>query len=323
MLDLTALLPYNFGARMWGVCGERTGSSGAAAAYGSHVRKPGCQDRIDRRAGRSPAPRSLSGGHAGGSGAGRGLLTFFEYGLRSWHVYLRGAGWPPGISSPGYLPRLHADRVSCVPRGWPGQFGSAYCDASGAGVGHHRGIDAGAQVLNLSVGLLNSSSRDEATLMEALDYARNRSVVVVTAAGNQGGVGGSVLVRHPVTIPVAACNLAGRPTGFSNLGHSIGRRGVSAPGEGVTSLGTNGEQRGWDGTSVAAAFVSATAALLCSEFPQARPQQVQTAIAQSADGRRRTIVPPLLDAWAAYRLMAGTVDRGLSDGKTDTRRPTR
>jgi hypothetical protein len=41
----------------------------------------------------------------------------------------------------------------------------------------------------------------------------------------------------------------------SNLGGSIGRRGLGAPGDGVTSLGTGGEPLTLGGTSVAAPFV--------------------------------------------------------------------
>ena len=61
---------------------------------------------------------------------------------------------------------------------------------------------------------------------------------MVAAAGNQGTVGSSVITRHPWVIPVIACDLQGRPTTESNLGSSIGRRGLAAPGENIASLGT-------------------------------------------------------------------------------------
>jgi hypothetical protein len=53
-------------------------------------------------------------------------------------------------------------------------------------------------------------------------------------------VGGTVVTRHPSVIAVAACDRCGRPLSESSLGNSIGRRGVSEPGEGITSLGTDG-----------------------------------------------------------------------------------
>jgi hypothetical protein len=79
----------------------------------------------------------------------------------------------------------------------------------------------------------------------------------VAAAGNQGMVGSSTITSHSWVIPVAACNGQGWPLRESNLGGSIGRRGLSAPGENVTSLGTNGKPRTFGGTSAAAPFVPA------------------------------------------------------------------
>src|SRR5262249_25532750 len=104
--------------------------------------------------------------------------------------------------------------------------------------------------------------------------------------------------------PVAACNARGRPLGESNLASSIGRRGLSAPGEGVISLGTNGKPQTFGGTSTAAPFVTGAIALLWSEFPGATAAQIKLAVTQYGRRRRNTIVPPLLDAWAAYRSLA-------------------
>ena len=50
---------------------------------------------------------------------------------------------------------------------------------------------------------------------------------MVAAAGNQGTLGSSAITRHPWVIPVVACDLRGRPMNESNLGSSIGRRGLT------------------------------------------------------------------------------------------------
>ena len=102
-------------------------------------------------------------------------------------------------------------------------------------------IDAGARVINLSLALAQPSTKGEQALEEALNQAVRRGVIVVAAAGNQGTLGSSAITRHPWVIPVVACDLRGRPMNESNLGSSIGRRGLSAPGDGVTSLGAEGQ----------------------------------------------------------------------------------
>lgn len=164
-------------------------------------------------------------------------------------------------------------------------------------------IKAGARVMNLSAALASPSAKGERKLEEALDQALRHGVIVVAAAGNQGTVGSSAISRHPWVIPVVACDLRGNPISYSNLGSSIGRRGLGAPGDGITSLGADGRPRTFGGTSAAAPFVTGAIALLYSAFPKATAAQIKLAVTQ-AFASRRTIVPPLLDAWAAYQTLA-------------------
>ncbi|MDR3622964.1 MAG: S8 family serine peptidase [Paludisphaera borealis] len=170
---------------------------------------------------------------------------------------------------------------------------------------------AGARVLNLSVGLARISSRRESALEAALDEAARRGVLVIVAAGNQGTVGSSALTRHPWVIPVVACDGQGRPTPESNLGSSIGRRGLSAPGDAVTSLGTTGPSMTTGGTSVAVPFVTGTIALLWSEFPDASAVAIKLALTRGGALRRSTVVPPLLDAGPAYESLRQTYQLAL------------
>jgi subtilisin family serine protease len=170
-------------------------------------------------------------------------------------------------------------------------------------------IEARARILNLSLALANSFAKGERALSEALDHARRRGVIVVAAAGNQGSVGGTIITRHPWVIPVAACDAQGRPTRESNLGHSLGLRGLSAPGEAIASLGVDGKPITLGGTSVAVPFVAGALALLWSEFPAASAAEVRAALTQAIAGRRTTVTPPLLNAWAAYGLMNSQATR--------------
>ncbi len=164
-------------------------------------------------------------------------------------------------------------------------------------------IKGGAWVMNLSVALAQPSPRGEHRLEEALDYAAKRGVIVVAASGNQGTIGSTAITRHPWVIPVVACNNQGIPLGLSNLGSSIGKRGLSAQGDEITSLGAEGKPLALGGTSVAAPFVTGAIALLWSAFPDASAVEIKLAITQSHARQRITVVPPLLDAWAAYQVM--------------------
>jgi subtilisin family serine protease len=58
-------------------------------------------------------------------------------------------------------------------------------------------VDAGARVLNLSVGLRRSFSKGDHLLKQALDHSVRRGVLVVAAAGNQGTIG---VPRWPGTL---------------------------------------------------------------------------------------------------------------------------
>ena len=164
-------------------------------------------------------------------------------------------------------------------------------------------INAGARVINLSVALQGPSPGAGGSLQQALDFALRRGVLVVAAAGNQGTVGGSIITRHPWVIPVIAYDLKGRPMNLSNLGASIGRSGLGAPGEAVTSLGV-ADPLTMGGTSAATPFVTGAAALIWSEFPAATAAEVRSAVRMAAAPRRTTIVPPLLSAWASYQTMS-------------------
>jgi len=170
-------------------------------------------------------------------------------------------------------------------------------------------VDAGARVINLSSALVRPSPKGESKLEEAFNHAAQRGVITVAAAGNQGTVGSSAITRHPWVIPVAACDTQGRPLRESNLGSSIGRRGLSAPGENVTSLGTNGKLQTFGGTSAAAPFVTGAIALLWSEFPGATAAEIKLAVTHAGMPRRGAIAPPILDAWAAYQEMASAHGR--------------
>jgi subtilisin family serine protease len=167
-------------------------------------------------------------------------------------------------------------------------------------------IEAGARVINLSLALMQSSAQAKLTLLEALDHAVRRGVLIIAAAGNQGTLGGTVITAHPWVIPVAACSLNGRPLDESNLGHSIGRHGLRAPGTQITSLGADGKPLTLGGTSAAAPFVTGAIALVWSQFPFATAAQIRSAFVHAQARARTNVTPPLLNASAAYQVLLAT-----------------
>jgi subtilisin family serine protease len=161
-------------------------------------------------------------------------------------------------------------------------------------------IEAGANLINLSLAITQPSSKMERELEQALDLSALRGVMVVAAAGNQGTVGSTTITRHPWVIPVVACDNEGVPLAQTNLSRAIAQGGLRAPGEGITSLGTTGKSYTSSGTSVATPIVSGAAALLWSLFPSTGAERIKYALCHSSMNRRRDILPPLLDTARAY-----------------------
>ncbi len=198
----------------------------------------------------------------------------------------------------------HTQANAETPSATPPELAEAILDA----------ITAGARIINLSLAVAHSSTRAEKQLEDVLNHAATSGILIAAAAGNQSQVGASVLSRHPWVLSVAGCDASGRPLAQSNLGGSIGRFGLLAPAQNITSLGPSGTPETFGGTSAATPFVSGTLALLWSEFPSASASSIKLAVA----GRhsRTSVVPPLLDAEAAYQSLASIYSRSTYSRRT-------
>jgi subtilisin family serine protease len=160
-------------------------------------------------------------------------------------------------------------------------------------------VDAGARIINLSLGLSTSSLTIYDTLQQAYDYALHKGVIIVIAAGNQGSIGNISLINHNWLVPVTACNEDGKLDPSSNFGSSIGNRGVMAPGINIKSTSPDGQFTIMSGTSFAAPFATGAMALLWSIFPNATPTEIIKSLTTSAI-KRRSIIPHLLNVEAAW-----------------------
>jgi subtilisin family serine protease len=164
-------------------------------------------------------------------------------------------------------------------------------------------VDAGARVINLSLGLSTSVLTVFNELEEACEYASRHGVILVSASGNQGRIGYLPLFHNRWVIPVAACDNNSRLSPESNFGASIGSRGLMAPGVNIASTFPDGKYDLMTGSSVAAPFVSGAIALLWSIFPNASSTEIKYSIMKGVLSGRRSIIPPLLNAEAAKRLL--------------------
>jgi subtilisin family serine protease len=146
--------------------------------------------------------------------------------------------------------------------------------------------DHGADVINLSLGGPNPSAAYRA----AIDYAVNvRNAVVIASAGNEYESGNPVEypAADPDAIAVAASNSTGERAPFSNTGAYVD---LAAPGTSILAPCPMGAEvcnasspyTRMSGTSMAAPFVAAAAALLRSARPEASAGQIRDWLALTA-----------------------------------------
>ena len=137
--------------------------------------------------------------------------------------------------------------------------------------------DNGADIINLSFG----STTRTAAVSSALQYARDEGVLVIAAAGNSRPAG------NPVTYPaadkdvlaVAATDAGGQIAGYSTQGTYVD---VAAPGNDIVSTTTGDAYATMYGTSMAAAQISAVAALVKSAEPAFGPDEIEAALEYAA-----------------------------------------
>jgi subtilisin family serine protease len=139
-------------------------------------------------------------------------------------------------------------------------------------------VDHGAKVINCSWGSPMQSEADTA----ALKYAADHDVTVVAAVGNAGTNDPKWPGADDSVIGVAATTDIDTWGSFSTWGDWVD---LAAPGEGILSTFPMAKGNGYRimrGTSMAAPFVTAAAALVRSQFPGWNRAQVRERLEQTA-----------------------------------------
>lgn len=162
--------------------------------------------------------------------------------------------------------------------------------------------DNGAKVINLSLG----GSSPSKTLEKAVNYAWNKGVVVVAAAGNSGNQSKSYPGAYTNAIAVASTNNRDQKSSFSSYG--VKWVDLAAPGEQIFSTFPNhpysiNKTLGYDfgsGTSMATPMVSATAGLVWATSYGTSAPSVRKRLEESAEKINGTGT-----YWSAGRLNAG------------------
>lgn len=134
--------------------------------------------------------------------------------------------------------------------------------------------DNGADIINLSFGTKYKSK----LIAEAINYAKNKGVFLVAAAGNDNENSDNFSPAGDGAFTVAAMSYNYKKAYFSDYGNSIK---VAAPGEKILSTVPGGYEA-WDGTSMAVPVVSGIAAMVKAEDPKLSPKQIEDILDSTA-----------------------------------------
>ncbi|MGB3102209.1 MAG: S8 family peptidase [Psychrobacillus psychrotolerans] len=172
-----------------------------------------------------------------------------------------------------------------------GDDGSGYSDDIAAAIRHaaDQAVSTGTKtVINMSLG----SSASNSLITSAVNYAYNKGVLIIAAAGNSGPSQGSIGYPGALVNAIAVAALENRQQNgtyriadFSSRGYSStdgdyviqqGDIEISAPGASIYSTWNNGGYNTISGTSMATPHVAGLAAKVWSQNPSWSHTQLRT-----------------------------------------------
>ncbi len=133
-------------------------------------------------------------------------------------------------------------------------------------------------IINLSVG----TTMESTLLRDAVEYAEEKNVVVISSVGNTNKKSPDSLyypASYPTVIGVGSVNKKGRVSDFSQRNKSVM---LVAQGEKIWTVSIGGKALLTNGTSFATASVSGAAAVLLSSNPKLSAEEVRSILYKSA-----------------------------------------
>lgn len=251
------------------------GRYGARASYSYRVQRPLPPVEIDPVAlaglrAYGASARSIVNGIPHGDGSGV-VVAILDSGIKAhpqfddvYIVNIDLAGG--GVGGPG---AAHGTSVASIIAGKEGIAPNAelfvvrVLDDEGLGNSYHvaegiiQAVDMGVKVINLSLGVY----QDSLLLRQAVDYAKERGVLLVAAAGNDGYDTMPYPAAYEGVLAVTAVDATGNQAVFPNQSKDID---FAAPGIGIRTAKEDEGTTFFSGTSAAAPFVSGTLASLMS-----------------------------------------------------------
>ncbi len=136
-------------------------------------------------------------------------------------------------------------------------------------------VEAGADVINISMGAYSSTQALDA----ALSVAQEHGVAVVASAGNDQAAQLTWPAADPRVISVGSVDALEQQVRFSNSGRGLQ---LSAPGYGIHTAWVDGERISFSGTSASAPIVAGALAAVMSQSPGLDASEAWQVIARHA-----------------------------------------